>query len=604
MWRVRKVLATMRDRWEKGKAEGAKRVRSTFPSARKADAPCDTFCVLAWNHLQIAPNGTLKMCCIAGEDISQGKRPMSLYSDTYEDIWNSDYMRDARRGMAQGEKISACRRCYREEESVGQSRRTIQNAAWLSEPNKSKQDLIDIARNNNWRIAERPSFLQLNMGNLCNLACRMCSSQYSSKIENDPVHNKWMPAAYPDVARWRGKKLHIGPRPFFGVSYSGFHDYEAGGGTSIRWCSGRGSIKFTIPERTAIVAMGLSLRTAGRALRTTIRVNGLEVFEGDISTEWTQRFETPGLGNHPDFEIEIKCEKTIVGGRMLGVGLLDAWIERDQKGSQPLSNDRALTRFTMGDGWWAQPEVMFDEILGEPDRLRYIIFQGGEPLLVKEFEHILDVLIASGSANKVTFEIVSNLTIVKDSTLSKLAQLRRLVLYASVDGIGPILEYIRYPAVWADIERNLERFASLSNIQMNLATAIQAYNLGDVVNILSYCDRHSIEMYAHFLDGPAYLNVAVLPRRVREAAINRVAAYLTEETVRTANRKSAEYVIRFLRQHIGIQYRDQFESFVKFTNDMDVSRGQSFRALYGELIEAFAEDGLKWTDETAFAAAD
>ena len=139
---------------------------------------------------------------------------------------------------------------------------------------------------------------------------------------------------------------------------------------------------------------------------------------------------------------------------------------------------------------------------------------------------------------------------------------------------------------------------------MNLATAIQAYNLGDVVNILSYCDRHGIEMYAHFLDGPAYLNVAVLPRRVREAAINRVAAYLTEETVRTANRKSAEYVIRFLRQHIGIQYRDQFESFVKFTNDMDVSRGQSFRALYGELIEAFAEDGLKWTDETAFAAAD
>ena len=604
MWRVRKVLATMRDRCEKGKAEGVKRVRSTFRSARKADALCDTFCVLAWNHLQVAPNGTLKMCCIAGEDISQGKRPMSLYTDTYEDIWNSDYMREARRGMAQGEKISACRRCYREEEFVGQSRRTIQNAVWLSEPNKSKQELIDVARNNNWRIAERPSFLQLNMGNLCNLACRMCSSQYSSKIENDPVHNKWMPAAYPDVARWRGTKLHIGPRPFFGVNYSGFHDYEAGGGTSIRWCSGRGSIKFTIPERTAIVAMGLSLRTTGRALRMAIRVNGLEVFEGDIGAEWTQRFETPGLGNHPDFEIEIKCEKTIVGGRMLGVGLLDAWIERDQTGSRPLSNDRALTRITMRDGWWAQPEVMFDEILGEPDRLRYIIFQGGEPLLVKEFEHVLDILIASGSANKVTFEIVSNLTIVKDSTLSKLAQLRRLVLYASVDGIGPILEYIRYPAVWADIDRNLERFASLSNIQMNLATAIQAYNLGDVVNILSYCDRHGIEMYAHFLDGPAYLNVAVLPRRVREAAINRVAVYLTEETVCTANRKSAEYVIRFLRQHIGIQYRDQFESFVKFTNDMDVSRGQSFRALYGELIEAFAEDGLEWTDETAFATAD
>jgi Iron-sulfur cluster-binding domain len=598
-----KALETAGSLCRRMKAYGLQRFKSARALAKRSGAPRDTFCVLAWNHLQIAPNGTLKMCCIAGGDISQGKRPMSLYTDTYEDIWNSDYMRDARRGMAQGEKISPCRRCYDEEDSVGQSRRTIQNAAWLSEPNKSKQDLIDIARNNNWRIAERPSFLQLNMGNLCNLACRMCSSQYSSKIENDPVHNKWMPAAYPDVARWRGKKLHIGPRPFFGVSYSGFHNYEAGGGTSIRWCSGRGSIKFTIPERTAIVAMGLSLRTTGRALRMAIRVNGLEVFDGDIGAEWTQRFETPGLGNHPDFEIEIKCEKTIVGGRMLGVGLLDAWIERDQKGSQPLSNDRALTRFTMGDGWWAQPEVMFDEILGEPDRLRYIIFQGGEPLLVKEFEHILDVLIASGSANKVTFEIVSNLTIVKDSTLRKLAHLREIYLGASIDGIGAVLEYIRYPAVWAEIEQNLERFAGLSNVRISFNTAVQAYNLTDVINILCYCDAHDIDLHTHFLVGPAYLNVAVLPRRVRQAAIDRLTIYLGGDRVRAANRHSAEYMVKFLREHISVQYRDQFDSFVKFTNDMDVSRGQSFRALYGELLEAFAADGLQWTDKTAFAGA-
>src|SRR5579862_6823920 len=58
----------------------------------------DTFCVLAWNHLQIAPNGTVKMCCIAGEDLQEKGRTMSLYTDTYEEIWNSGYMRDARRG--------------------------------------------------------------------------------------------------------------------------------------------------------------------------------------------------------------------------------------------------------------------------------------------------------------------------------------------------------------------------------------------------------------------------------------------------------------------------------------------------------------------------
>jgi hypothetical protein len=292
-----------------------------------------------------------------------------------------------------------------------------------------------------------------------------------------------------------------------------------------------------------------------------------------------------------------------VGGRMLGVGLLDAWIERNVTGRERLANERTLMRYTANEGWWAQPEVMFDEILGEPDRLRYIIFQGGEPLLVKEFERILDVLIANGSAREVTFEIVSNLTTIKDSTLSKLAHLRQILLGASIDGIGPILEYIRYPAVWADIERNLERFAALPNVVISFNTAVQAYNLGDVVNILSHCDQRGIDVHMHFLVGPAYLNVAVLPPTVRRGAIDRVITYLAGDKVRPANRSTAEYVVKFLREHLSIQFRDQFTSFVKFTNDMDVSRGQNFRTLYPELIEAFANDGLQWTDETEFAKA-
>jgi MoaA/NifB/PqqE/SkfB family radical SAM enzyme len=584
----------------KSASPGTSELEAGAPVA--AAAARDTFCVLAWNHLQIAPNGTVKMCCIASEDISDGRRTMSLYTDTYDEIWNSTYMRDARRGLANGEKISPCLRCFKEEDAVGQSRRTIQNAAWLTKAHQSREQLIETARSNDWRVPERPIFLQLNMGNLCNLACRMCSSQYSSKIEHDPVHNKWMPAAYPDVARWRGRKLHIGPRPFFGVAYTGFYDYEAGGHGAVRWASGKGAIKFKIPQGSEIEAVGLSLRTVGTTLPGIVRVNGLEVFEGVFTPEWTRRFELPGLHNHPGLEIEVESVAKDVGGRELGVGLLDAWIERKATGPR-LSNDRTLMRYTANEGWWAQPEVMFDEILGQPDRLECIIFQGGEPFLVKEFERILDVLIANGSASKVTFEIISNLTTIEDSTLSKLANLKQLVLGASIDGIGPILEYIRYPAVWADIERNLERFSTLPNVVLTFNTAVQAYNLGDVVNILSYCDRRGIDVHMHFLVGPAYLNVAVLPPSVRRAAIAQVDAYLTGDDIRPANRHSAEYVTRFLREHIGIQYRDQFNWFVKFTNDMDVSRGQSFKALYPELIEAFADDGLNWTDETEFAQA-
>lgn len=594
--------------WDKVTAYGAKRFRSAPAATAVADqtsdatAERDTFCILAWNHLQIAPNGTAKMCCIASEDITQEKRVMSLYSDSYDDIWNSEYMRSARRGMSEGEKISPCRRCFHEEDAVGKSRRTMQNALWLAEYGKTPREIIEETRKNDWRVEHRPSYLQLNMGNLCNLACRMCSSQYSSKIENDPVHSKWAPPSYPDVARWRGSKLHIGPRPFFGVTYTGFHDYQARGHISQRWCSSVGTINFKIPENISIVALGLSLRTRGLSLPAVIKVNGIEVFSGKIGPQWTQRFELPGLGNQSELEIEIAAGVAGIGGPMLGVALLDAWIERDSTGSKPLSNERTLTRHSAAEGWWAQPEVMFDEILGEAERLRCITFQGGEPFLVKEFDGILDVLIAKGSASRVTFEVVSNFTMIKDSTIAKLARLAHVYLGASIDGIGPILEYIRYPAVWSDIEHNLDRVAALPNAEISFNTAIQAYNLGDVVNILNYCDRRGITANMHFLVAPKHLNVCVLPRDVRKAAIDQVTAYLATKDPRPANRFAAEYIVRFLREHLPVHYRDQFNKFVKFTNDLDVSRGQSFQALYPELVRAFARDGLKWTNETAFAS--
>jgi MoaA/NifB/PqqE/SkfB family radical SAM enzyme len=561
----------------------------------------DTFCVLAWNHLQIAPNGTVKMCCIAGEDLQEKGRPMSLYTDSYEEIWNSGYMRDARRGMADGEMISPCMRCYREEDSVGQSRRTIQNATWLAKTGRTREDFIQQARDNSWMVRDRPSFLQLNLGNLCNLACRMCSSQYSSRIEADSVHNKWMPASYPDVAHWRGKKLTFGPRPFFGVNYSGFYAYECSGDYALRWSNGAGVISFEIPSGTKVSRLGLSLRTIGGTNAVAIRLNGLEIFSGQIGPNWTQEFESPVIASRPTLDLEIESVPEDVGGRQLGVALLDAWIERHQQGSSQSCNDRGLTRLSANQPWWGGEEVMFGEILGQPETLEYIIFQGGEPFLVKEFDRILDLLIERGVAANVTFEIVSNLTTLKDSTIAKLAQLKKVLLEVSIDGIADVLEYIRYPAKWPEIQANIARVVALPNLRLSFTTAVQIYNLHHMPDILRYCDAHDMDGHTHFLVGPRHLNVLVLPPAARQAALEQLHDYLAGESVRPANRGYAEYMITFLTQHAGTHYQDEFDNFVHFTNDLDMSRGQSFRESFPRLVEWFSEASQVWTDETRYA---
>jgi len=46
-------------------------------------------------------------------------------------------------------------------------------------------------------LSPTPRVLQLEVGNLCNLKCRMCSGTFSSRIELDPVHNQWASGGLP-----------------------------------------------------------------------------------------------------------------------------------------------------------------------------------------------------------------------------------------------------------------------------------------------------------------------------------------------------------------------------------------------------------------------
>lgn len=571
-------------------------------------APDDTaasstgrFCILAWNHLQIAPNGTVKMCCVASEDIHDNGRPFNIYIDSYESIWNSDYMREARRGLVAGEDVSACRRCFDEEKLVGQSRRTIQTTYHLDTVyGCDAEDFIAEARRNDWRVEDRPHFLQLNMGNQCNLACRMCSSQYSSRIEADPVHSKWMPSHVTDVARWQGDRLPIGPRPVVGVEVEGCHRYQVGANVSHRWTSGTGRFSLDIPHGSHLTRLGLELAVApGNAGTVRIQVNGLTAYTETLSPQ-KRLIVVPldGLGNQSRLEFSVSSGTVEHDGRTLGVAIHAAWLERDPARSSDRSNSRTLTRFATTAGWWGQPEFMFDEMLAQPDKIKRLIFQGGEPMMVKEFEGILDHLIEAGVTQGIILEIVSNLTLLKDSVLDKLSQFAAVELGCSIDGIGPDLEYIRWPAQWQTITDNIARALRVPSIRVQFNVAVQAYNLMRITDLMRYCDARAIMVHTHFLVGPAYLSILVLPPALRRVALTRIEAYLNGPDVTPHNRASAEYMATFLRQQDDVHHRHLFEQFMLFTNDMDTSRDQDFVAAHPEVLQALADDGLVWTAQT------
>ena len=86
------------------------------------------------------------------------------------EAFNSKFMRDLRRSFRRGERPDGCRNCWREEDAGKKSKRQYM---------LDKFNHLDIKYKDN--NGENLIFLDLKLGNICNLKCRICGSWSSSK---------------------------------------------------------------------------------------------------------------------------------------------------------------------------------------------------------------------------------------------------------------------------------------------------------------------------------------------------------------------------------------------------------------------------------------
>jgi len=147
----------------------------------------DTFCPLLFQHLATHPHGGVTHCCIADHRQSlsssrDGDRFYNLNRDTVHDTMNSDSYKKARLEVLDGKKPKACLRCYAEEAKGMNSKR-------VEEIKNYPEYTIDVARkvtdSTGYMKDVQLEFVELRLGNTCNVACRTCNPASSSKWRND-----------------------------------------------------------------------------------------------------------------------------------------------------------------------------------------------------------------------------------------------------------------------------------------------------------------------------------------------------------------------------------------------------------------------------------
>ena len=138
--------------------------------------PHDRFCVLPWISLEASPIGTVRPCCLADDElVDDSGNKFNLATAEFSQIQNSNSMRLLRQEFIDGKQPKTCRKCWREERAGRTSKR-------MHTLDRLKHMLPD----QTWTADAKPlMFVDLKLGNICNLKCRMCSGYFSSAIAQE-----------------------------------------------------------------------------------------------------------------------------------------------------------------------------------------------------------------------------------------------------------------------------------------------------------------------------------------------------------------------------------------------------------------------------------
>jgi organic radical activating enzyme len=131
-----------------------------------------TFCSRPFVHGLIDTNGKIRACCrITDNTEFNGNANYNINNNSVDSWWTSEYMQYLRDNMLQGNHLTECRRCYRQEEqnSISFRQRSNKDFGIVTTPDPLPRD---------W---------ELQITNLCNLKCMMCNGSNSSSLLTENI---------------------------------------------------------------------------------------------------------------------------------------------------------------------------------------------------------------------------------------------------------------------------------------------------------------------------------------------------------------------------------------------------------------------------------
>jgi MoaA/NifB/PqqE/SkfB family radical SAM enzyme len=200
---------------------------------------------------------------------------------------------------------------------------------------------------------------------------------------------------------------------------------------------------------------------------------------------------------------------------------------------------------------WIKKHVVTEQddqvisVLNQLNSLKSVSIIGGEFFLSKKNLEILDLLIEK----KLEVKLTTNATELTKTHLEKLKKIHKLDLILSIDGVGPIYEFIRYPALWGPVSDNVKNLKEiLPQASLTINVVIQPLNLQFINELIQYANQNRIKVMFTLLTSPEWLGWNILTQDESLSLMNHLRQELLSSKMAQSQRQSIEGFIRHLTQ--------------------------------------------------------
>ena len=439
-----------------------------------------TFCVLPWIHLATTTWGELLPCCV-GKSLGE-----NLNGTTFSKAWNSSSMGDLRKRMLTGKKSPQCVRCYKEEKVGIASHRMRANAYWKDF--YLFNHLLDNTDTSGF-FKGQPIYLDLRLGNKCNLECTMCSPQ--------------------ETIRWGA----LFPKILKNVE-------------TIR-------LKSYFLMRFLFMKIAFSNHWAALLLRI------------------------------------VKSVKTLIAPKRY------------------FTAPSVFIKKPPSKLWYESKEIKQDLSVQMPF-LKKITLAGGEPLFIKEHYDFLDQCIERKESHHISLHYHTNGTICGQELFDKWKHFEYVMVFVSLDDIKERNHYIRYPCLWKQIEKNLDRLDKQApeNVHVQILCTMQIKNIFYFEEFLSWFMGQNFKnihtpsdevIHTEVVHEPYFLSCQVLPKDVKQIVSQKFENIYKKFPMKTSRWKT---IVDFMNAEDKSHLLPVFKDYVQA---LDKVRGTNFSRTFPEL---------------------